>query len=337
MPESRPRMKALVFGGAGFVGLNIAQHLLSSGVDVVVYDRLPLLGAAASALAGLPGKVQVVEGDVGDSASVARALVGVSAVVLGAAITADAAREAREPEKILEVNLGSLVPILRAGRDAGVQRFVNLSSAAAYGLSAVGDGALGEETPAQPTGLYGITKLTSEMVGARMAALWSLDFVSLRLSGVFGPWERATGVRDTTSPHYQITEAVRCKTPALLARPGLRDWLYAPDVAEAVLAVLRAPALKHRVYNVSAPWRWSVLDWGRQMAALHPGFDCRLAAPDEAPTIDLHGASDRASLSVTRLDEELGWKARFDMAASARHLDDWRRSTQQSPERTPCD
>lgn len=316
--------KTLVFGGAGFVGLNIAERLLADGEAVVLFDRQPPPGAAIDAFATLPGSLEVVLGDVTDVNAVTRAMTyEVDTVVLGAAVTADAARETRDPETILQINLMALTPILRAARDAGVRRVINLSSAAAYGKAAMGVAMVDEDSPPQPTGLYGITKFTSEMIGGRLADLWSLDFVSLRLSGVFGPWERATGMRDTTSPQFQITEAARRGTPALLARPGLRDWVYAPDVAHAVHVVAQAATLSHRIYNVSSPQGWSALAWGERLAALRPGFECRLAREGEAPTVDLHAPADRAPLSVARLQAELGWQAGFGMEASADHLEAW--------------
>lgn len=328
--------KTLIFGGAGFVGLNIAELLLSQGEAVVLFDRLPLPAEATATFAALPGSLEVVHGDVTDIDAITRAMTyEIDNVVLGSAVTADAARETRDPETILQINLMALTPILRAARAADVRRVVNLSSAAAYGRGAIDVPMVDEQTPPQPTGLYGITKFSSEMIGGRLAELWSMDFVNLRLSGVFGPWERATGVRDTTSPQFQITEAARRGTPALLARPGLRDWVYAPDVARAVHAVAQAPSLRHRLYNVSAPDSWSALAWGQQLASLRPGFECRLAGNGETPTIDLHAPFDRAPLSVARLQAELGWLAGFGMADSARHLDAWCRDHESSAKEFP--
>lgn len=325
-------MKTLIFGGAGFVGLNIAKRLLAEGEAVVLFDRLPLPAAAREAFAALPGSLEVLQGDVNDVEAVTYASTyEIDSVVLGSAITADAAREAREPETILQVNLAALAPILRAARDAGVRRIVNLSSAAAYGLAAMDAARIDEATAPRPAGLYGITKFASEMIGERLADLWSLDFASLRLSAVFGPWERATGVRDTTSPQFQITEAARRGVPALLARAGVRDWVYAPDVARAVHAVLRAESLSHRVYNVSSPETWSALAWGQRLATLRPGFECRLARDGEAPTVELHSSADRGALSVERLRTELGWQAAFGLDDSVTHLDAWcRRHAKQS-------
>jgi UDP-glucose 4-epimerase len=145
----------------------------------------------------------------------------------------------------------------------------------------------------------------------------------VRLSGVFGRWERATGVRDTLSPQAQILATIRRQGEAVLPRPGVKDWIYAPDVADAVTLLIEAPKPKHRLYNISTGREWSALQWGQDLAKLHPGFVCRLAEPGETPTIDLHGPTDRAPLSVSRLEREFGWRARFGCAESAVDLSHW--------------
>lgn len=314
-------MTTLLCGGSGFVGLNIAEALLAAGRRVVILDRSPPPPEAASAFAALPGSLEVVTGDVRDEAVLAEAIrPGLDAIVLGAAITADAARDAREPEQILAVNLLAPVAIVRRAREAGVRRIVNLSSAAAYGRAAYGPDPLREDDPTDPEGLYALTKFASERVLARLSGLWGLDAVSVRLTGVFGPWERDTGLRDTLSPQAQILAHRAAGTAALLARPGFRDWSYAPDVAAALLRVLDAPKLPSMTYNISGPFVWSALAFGERLAALGPGFACRLAGPGETPNVELHSAADRAPLDTTRLAAELGFRARFDLDASVADL-----------------
>lgn len=314
-------MTTLIFGGAGFVGLNLTGALLAAGRPVVIFDRSAVPEAAGRAFAGLPGRLDVLQGDVTDPDAVADAVrPGLDAIVLGAAITADAAREARDPDAILAVNLGAHVPILRQARDVGVRRVVNLSSAGAYGWRGGDAPILRESDPADPSGLYGVTKLASEKVAARLGSLWDLDVVSARLSGVFGPFEYATGVRDTLSPQAQILALAQEGRPALLARPGRRDWIYGPDVAEALLQLLAWPSLTHRLYNVSSPRVWSALHWGQRLTSVFPDFVCRLAEPGESPSVDLHSPADRPPLDTTRLAAELGWTARFGLQAASDHL-----------------
>lgn len=317
-------MKVLIFGGAGFVGLNIAERFLRAGDDVVLFDRAPLPVAARAALAVLPGDLTAIVGDVTDATAVVDVMArGAEIVVMGAAITAGATRDARDPETILKVNLLAQVPILRAAHAAGVRRVINLSSAAAFGAAGEREAVLAEDTPGDPVGLYAITKWASERVGARLGGLWGLDVVSVRLSGVFGPWERATGVRDTLSPHCQILAAAVAGEAAILPRPGLRDWIYAPDVADAVRVIACAAATGERLYNISTERRYAALDWGIALAEAFPGFVCRLAQAGETPTVDLHGPGDRAPLSVARMIDEFGWRAPTGGAESAAHLAAW--------------
>lgn len=317
-------MKILVFGGTGFVGLNIADELLTRGHTVTLFDRSGLPPAAHRWFARHADKLNVVTGDVLDRQAVDDVIAtGCNAIILGAAITAGAERDAADPERILQVNLLAQAAILVAARRSGVARVINLSSASAFGAAAFRHAQLDEELGCDPQSLYAITKFASERVAARLAELWSFDVISVRLSGVFGPWERATGVRDTLSPQMQILAALARRSDAILSRPGVRDWIYAPDVAAAVSLLIEAASPKRRLYHISTGLPWSVLQWGQHLAALHPGFSCRLAEADETATVDLHGDADRAPLSVARLEQEFGWRARFGCADSAADLSRW--------------
>jgi UDP-glucose 4-epimerase len=317
-------LNILIFGGTGFVGINIASALLARGHAVTLFDRGPLPRAAGQAFAAFGDRLRVVEDDVTDSRVVEAIIArGFDEIILGAAITAGPAREAADPQSILQVNLMAQVPILMAAHRYRVRRVINLSSGSAFGAAAFRHALLDEELPCEPVSLYAITKYASERVVARLAALWAAEFISVRLSGVFGPWERATGVRDTLSPQMQIITALRERTEATLLRPGVRDWIYAPDVAEAAAVLVEAEQPKRGLYNISTGREWTALQWGEHLADLNPGFVCRLAKPGETPTVDLHADADRAPLSISRMEEEFGWRARFDCADSAADLNEW--------------
>ena len=317
-------MRVVIFGGAGFVGLNIVEALLRTGNDVTAFDINPIPSAALTLFKTLPGQLAVVRGDISDP-RMARAAIepGAEAIILGAAITAGPAREMREPARIMAVNLGSLVPLLERAKEMGVRRIVNLSSVAVYGKAIRTGAMLVEEDAAWPVSLYAISKLTSEQIIARLSTLWGLNACSLRLSTVFGPWEYGTGHRDSLSPPFQIMRAALKGMPALLPRDSRRDWIYAPDVAAGVIAALRGDATPHTVYNLTGQTTWSLFDWGRMIGTLRPGFDCRLAAAGETPTIDLHAAADRLPMSPDRLKAATGWSAAYGLEESARHLDRW--------------
>lgn len=317
-------MRILVFGGTGFVGLNIASALLSRGYAVTLFDRAGLPPDARKDLVAHSDRLTAIQGDVTDREIVETAIAaGYDAIILGAAITAGPEREASDPETILRVNLLAQTPILIAAQRVGVRRIINLSSAAAYGTSAFRNVLLDEETSCDPASLYAITKFASEKVAACLAGLRQQEIISVRLSAVFGPWERSNDVRDTPSPQAQILAAMQQGYEAVLSRPGVRDWIYAVDVAEAVTLLIEAASPKHQLYNISTGMEWSALQWGQQLAALHPGFVCRLTDAGEVATVDLHSPADRAPLAVARMEEEFGWRARFGCADSVADLSRW--------------
>lgn len=318
-------MATMVFGGAGFVGLNIVEALLSRGEEVLVFDATPLPQEAVAAFGPLPGKLRVVVGDVRNGEHVTAAMASApQTVIYGAAITAGVERDRSEPERIFDVNLNAFLGVLRAARDAGVGRVINLSSAGAYGAAAFRGEILDEaDTAADPVSLYSITKFASERMASRMAEVWGIDAVSVRLSGVFGRWERKTSVRDTPSPMHQVMTAAIAKTPAILPRYDQRDWIYAPDVAGAVLALRDTATLNHRLYNVSTGTTYAVLDWAQALTARRPGFECRVAADGETPTVDFHSAVDRKPLAVERLSADTGFVPAFDMTRSVDDYDGW--------------
>ncbi|WP_439374482.1 NAD-dependent epimerase/dehydratase family protein [Bradyrhizobium sp. DASA03120] len=316
-------MKIVVFGGTGFVGLNLAEVLLARGHEVTLYDRAPLPAAAHRSLGEYRERLRVVQGDITDAEGIDTLIAGGSdAIVLGAAVTAGDDLERASPARVLEINVMAQIPILQAAIRHGVRRVVNLSSASAYGAAGRRAPALEEETPCDPVSFYAISKFTSERSVARHAELFGGDFLSVRLSAVFGPWERPGSVRDTPSVQFQILAAFARGEPALLPAPGIKDWTYAPDAAEAVAVLIEAERPRHRLYNISSGTAWSALQWGEAFAALHPGLECRLASPGEKTVIKLHGG-DRAPMSIKRMADEFGWRARFGCAESAAAMSAW--------------
>jgi UDP-glucose 4-epimerase len=295
-----------IVGGSGFVGLNIAAVATARGHVVTLFDRQP-------PPAGFAAAADFVEIDVTApetlSAFTGR---GVDVLVSGSAVTSGAARDAAEPEHVLAVNLLGFVNVLRAARASGVRRVVNLSSVAAYGAaSARHDPLVEDETPNEPKTLYALSKFATEVAAARLAQLWEMDIRSVRLSSLFGPWERATGVRDTLSPHVQLLAAAQDGRAALLPHAGVRDWTYAPDAAAAVLALAMLERPKYGLHNISRGAVSSVLDFGQALRRYWPSFVCRLADAGETPNIDMQIVGDRGSLSIARLLDDMAGAVAF--------------------------
>jgi UDP-glucose 4-epimerase len=102
----------------------------------------------------------------------------------------------------------------------------------------------------------------------------------------------------------------------VLPRAGIRDWIYAPDIAAAAAAVLAAPQPLAPVYNVGAGRTASLLEIAFALQQRYPQFVARLAAQSEDATLDLYAPQDRAMLDTTRLAVDIGFRAAREMSAT---------------------
>ncbi len=299
----------LVTGGSGFVGLNVVEQLQARGDEVRVAD----LDAPAL-------DVPFIRADITQPSD--EMFAGVKRVVHLAAITADARRDARDPARIAEVNLLGTIRMLEAARRHGVERLVYASTGALYGAAGVGvDHPLDEEADRPvPLSMYGITKYAAERACLRLADLWDMDVRIGRLATAFGRWEHATDARTVLSPPTLVTRLAMNGEEAVFPSLSATDYIYAADLASAIIAVLDARAPSHRLYHLGTGSAWLLPQWCELLAKRFPAFRWRESARDaECNVLPLTRAA-RTRFSTRRLSEDLGWKPRFTLEAA---LDDF--------------
>ncbi len=173
---------ALVTGGTGFVGANVVRELLRAGATVRVLARP---GGDRRALADLA--VEIVEGDLGEPASLRRAATGIATLFH---VAADYRLWARDPQELYRTNVEGTRAMLAAAVDAGVKRIVYTSTVGALGIPE--DGTLGtEDTPVSlddMVGPYKASKFLAEQV-AREFARTGAPLVIVNPSAPVGPWD----------------------------------------------------------------------------------------------------------------------------------------------------
>ncbi|GGG03962.1 NAD-dependent epimerase/dehydratase family protein [Paenibacillus abyssi] len=317
-------MKVLLTGGTGFVGLNIAEALLEEGIDIVMYATSPPRPEALTELQKKKGHLHFFEGNVLDKAGLDAAFstFGINAVIHGAAITPDELREASEGALVLQVNCVGTIEVLEAARRHAVHKFIYLSSIAAYGSATKTAELLQEETTVmEPVNLYEITKFAAERIALRYRELTGMNVIAARLGDIFGPWEHKTGVRDVMSAPFQTTRLAMLGQEALLPRSGFKHWVYSRDVAASVVSLLKAERLNHPIYNVSSPYAWSVEDWCALLAGKYPDFRYRIQTSPDLANVRLF--DDNAPMEITRLTEDTGYEAQFDLYKSFADYKAW--------------
>ena len=283
-------MRAIVTGGAGFIGSHVAEGLVARGDDVHVLDSL---------VTGSREKVpEGAELHVGDIRSDARALFDEvrPELVCHLAAQADVNTSVERPEYDAEVNVWGTLQILQAARACGAHIVFSSTGGAIYGEC---DGPAAEDAPLQPISPYGISKLAAEGYVAGWNRLFGSHHVSLRFANVYGPRQEASLEGGVIAI---FLERMAAGKPTTIYGDGLqtRDFIYVGDVVRGVLA-----AIEHAggVYNIGTGVETSVNELHAACRRV-TGVDREPEYADERP-----GEIRRSVTDPGLAARELGWRA----------------------------
>jgi UDP-glucose 4-epimerase len=323
-------MTLMVTGATGFVMSVLARHWLDANPDerVVILDAAAPDAAAVRYFAPVSDRLDVVVADVTEPGTWRDALGGrgITHIVHGATVTplsrgtaAEAEREpeAENPGRIIDVNVMGTVAVLDWARTlTTLQRFIYVSSGAVYkhhGPDRPGE-PLPEDGYVMPRRLYGISKLASELITERYGDLFRRSTASVRLSSVYGTMDRITPSRNfrhvpNRIAHMAVEGARRVRVNTLDA---VGDYIHVEDVARAIVALLRAPALRYSAYNIAAGTTATIGELVRWAAEKAQGFHAEVTAASDADILQdpaltggMWGAYD-----ISRIGAETGWKPR---------------------------
>ena len=233
---------AIVTGASGFLGSCLVSHFMQAGIEVTCLVR---------AKQKLPssidcGQVRIIETPLFRASELKRQLLGVPGDILIHLASYGVRQEERDPEQLIDGNVGLLHQLLEAIRDRPLHKFIHTGSCSEYGFP-VSDAALISEThPLRPASPYGAAKAASVLFGHAIASNWSIPLVTLRLFGVFGTHE---------APHrlipYMIARLNDDQAAELTPGEQVRDLLFEGDVAAAFLEAAKSDrVVPYEVYNV---------------------------------------------------------------------------------------
>ena len=238
--------RAVVTGGAGFIGSNLVRALLERGDEVRVLDNFST-GNRAN-LDGLD--VDIVEGELRSYERVHNAVRGREVVYhLGA--LGSVPRSVQDPLTSSAVNVEGTLNVLLAARDEGVRRVVFSSSSSVYGSKA--DLPVSESLLADPISPYGVAKLAAERYCVSFSRVYeAFETVVLRYFNVFGPRQNPRSQYAAMVPLF-IT-AVAAGEPVTVFGDGeqSRDFTYVANIVDATIRAADAQHANGRILNVAA-------------------------------------------------------------------------------------
>ncbi|MGV9886324.1 dTDP-glucose 4,6-dehydratase [Streptomyces sp. NPDC003395] len=295
-------MKILVTGGAGFIGSQFVRALLlgelpsGEGAQVTVLDNLTYSGNEAN-LAPVAGKsgYTFVHGDIRDFATVDDVMRGQDAVVHFAA-ESHVDRSIMDASPFVTTNVLGTQVLLDAAKRHGVGRFVHVSTDEVYG--SIAEGSWTEDWPLAPNSPYSASKAGSDLLALSYHRTHGMDVVVTRCSNNYGPYH----FPEKMIPLFTTNLLDGKKVPLYGEGLNVRDWLHVSDHCRGIEMVLRG-GRAGEVYHIGGGTEVTNKELtGLLLEACGAGWDMVEHVEDRK------GHDLRYSLSIAKIQEELGYK-----------------------------
>ena len=298
-------MNILVTGGAGFIGSHLVRHLLAKGEKVTALDNLST-GLAEN----LPSEAKLVEMDILDEELPKVVAAGAFDAIVHLAAQTMVDTSIKNPLLDTRENLLGTVQVLEAARAANVKRVIFASTAAVYGDVKEDDLPVREAQPTLPLSFYGLSKLSVEKYLEMYEKLYGMEYVVLRFANVYGERQGDGGEGGVISI---FAKAVAEGRDITIYGDGeqTRDFVYAGDIAEGILAALRTEEV-NAAYNLSTQTETSL----RELVSLLAEIRGREIVPKYGA--EREGDIYKSMLSNSRARRGLDWQPATTLAEGLR-------------------
>jgi UDP-glucose 4-epimerase len=293
-------VRAVVTGGAGFIGSNLVDSLLARGDDVTVVDNL-----SSGKREFVDSNATFCEQDVRDELSFDGA-----EVVFHLAAQADVQTSMKRPELDADVNVVGTVRVLEAARAAGARVVFSSTGGAIYGECPV---PAVEDRELEPLSPYGIAKLCGENYLGGWNRIHGSGHVVLRFANVYGP-RQDSGLEGGVVAIFLERMARDEETRIFGDGSQMRDFVFVGDVVDALLA---AAGHEGGIFNVGSGRATSIRELHTACAAV--------AGASDTPRFEEARLGDvlRSVLDVSRIERELGWRAQTTLDEGLRQTWEW--------------
>ena len=309
---SNPTQRALVTGGAGFIGSHLVEHLLKDGHRVTVLDNLS--NGRVANLDHVKGHPQLRfhQVDISDLETISSLFEGVTWVFHLAGL-ADIVPSIEQPLKYHEANVSGTVAVLEAARAAGTQRLVYAASSSCYGIPE--QLPTPETAPISPMYPYALSKTIGEQYVMHWAKVYGLPCVSLRLFNVYGPRTRTTGTYGAVFGVFLAQKLAGQPFTVVGDGTQTRDFTFVTDVVDAFVKAAESE-VSGEIFNVGSGDTYSV----NRLVGLLEG--------DVVHVPKRPGEPDSTFADIKKISAALHWQPSVNFEEGVRamleHIDEWR-------------
>ena len=283
-------MKAIVTGGAGFIGSHLVDALLSEGVSVTVLDNFST--GRPENLDHIKDQIKLIECDISKAGIWEKEFDGANWVIHLAAL-ADIVPSINDPEAYFHANVVGTLNVLQASKKYKIKKFIYSASSSCYGIPAAYP--TPEDTPMEPQYPYALTKRLGEELVIHWAKLYNLPALSLRFFNVYGPRSRTSGTYGAVFGVFLAQKLAQ--QPMTIVGDGnqTRDFTYVTDIVSALMAALLS-SKSAEIYNVGSGATISV----NRISELIGG---EIVYIPKRP-----GEPDCTFADISKIKEELNWE-----------------------------
>lgn len=307
-------MKALVAGGAGFIGSHIVDKLLQAGAEVTVLDNLYSGKMENLEQCRHKPNFSFVKGDVRNLRLVRNVVRDADAVFNDAAVVS-VPRSVENPLLTNDVNVGGTLNLLKASLDSGVKRFIQASSASIYGD--IRTLPVREDMPASPISPYAVSELAAESYARVFYQVYGLKTVCLRYFNVYGPRQTYSAYSGATT--IFVNQLLKNQSPTILGDgEQTRDFVYVEDVVSANLLALTAKNAVGEICNIATGLPTTV---NKLVQTLQKAMGKTDLKPSHKPP--RKGDILHSYASIEKARKILGYEPMFSLEKGIRKLAEW--------------
>lgn len=292
-------MRVLITGGCGFIGSEVLRVALEHGHEVVNLDKLTYAGNTANVaeLMNDP-RYSFIHGDIADP-EIARKAVQGCEVVINLAAESHVDRSLHNPTEFIETDVVGTATLIMAAREAGVRRFVQVSTDEVYG--SIPTGAFTETDPIRPSSPYSASKAGGDLQALAIHHTFGYDVVITRGSNTYGPRQYP----EKLIPLFVTNALDGLPLPVYGDGQQIRDWIHVRDHAEGIWFAMESGEAGE-VYNVGGGNEWPNLDITSRILAHTGASDDLITYVEDRPGHDRRYALDTSKLRA------MGWAPKVD-------------------------
>lgn len=316
--------KILVTGGAGFIGSNLCESLLTDGHEVTCLDNFST-GFRANIepfFLLYPDRFRLIEGDIRDI-DMCRAAVYGQEYVLHEAALGSVPRSIKDPATTNAVNIGGFLNMIIAARDEGIKRFVFAASSSTYGDSTTLPKV--EERIGKPLSPYAITKYVDELYADVFARTYGFNYIGLRYFNVFGRRQDPNGAYAAVIPLF-VKKFINHEAPNINGDGEYsRDFTYIENVIQMNKLALFTdnPDALNQIYNTAFGERTTLNQLVNYLREFLSEYDSQISAIEPTHGPDRLGDIPHSLASIEKAKKLLAYTPSYSMRDGLKEACRW--------------